>query len=217
MRHPRFSPACRVFRGGPRSPPRAPFRCGPRSPRRKSIRRKARRRSRRVWKERATLAGKTVILRGKVVKFNGGILGVNWIHIQDGTGTAADANQRRHGDERGRDQGRRHHGTGTVAAISGRATSIRFIERHDRHLAGIEDAGVAALLRCSGHRRYGRTGIARLESSADAADGDVCRIRRSGRPLVPRNAARRLAGRLFRADVPGDCARVQPAVDRTRL
>jgi hypothetical protein len=44
-----------------------------------------------VWKGRATLSGKTVTLRGKVVKFNPGILGVNWIHIQDGSGTAADA------------------------------------------------------------------------------------------------------------------------------
>jgi len=29
-------------------------------------------------------------VRGKVVKFNGGIMGRNWIHIQDGTGVAAD-------------------------------------------------------------------------------------------------------------------------------
>ena len=43
-----------------------------------------------VWKTRATLAGKTVTVRGKVVKFNGGILGVNWIHIQDGTGSEAE-------------------------------------------------------------------------------------------------------------------------------
>jgi hypothetical protein len=43
-----------------------------------------------LWKGRATLAGKRVTVRGKVVKFNGGILGVNWIHIQDGTGRAAD-------------------------------------------------------------------------------------------------------------------------------
>ncbi len=43
-----------------------------------------------VWKGRASLAGKTVTVRGKVVKYNGGILGVNWIHLQDGTGTAAD-------------------------------------------------------------------------------------------------------------------------------
>ncbi len=43
-----------------------------------------------VWANRKTLAGKTVSVRGKVVKFNGGILGRNWIHIQDGTGAAAD-------------------------------------------------------------------------------------------------------------------------------
>ncbi len=43
-----------------------------------------------VWATRTSLAGKTVTVRGKVVKFNGGILGVNWIHLQDGTGKAAD-------------------------------------------------------------------------------------------------------------------------------
>jgi hypothetical protein len=43
-----------------------------------------------VWKTRTALAGKTVTVRGKVVKYNGGILGVNWIHLQDGSGTAAD-------------------------------------------------------------------------------------------------------------------------------
>ena len=32
------------------------------------------------------LAGKTITVRGKVVKFNAGILGRNWIHLQDGTG-----------------------------------------------------------------------------------------------------------------------------------
>ncbi|HZT78366.1 MAG TPA: hypothetical protein VFA27_17055 [Vicinamibacterales bacterium] len=43
-----------------------------------------------VWKTRTALAGKTVTVRGKVVKFNGGILGVNWIHVQDGTGKEAE-------------------------------------------------------------------------------------------------------------------------------
>src|SRR4051812_47969711 len=43
-----------------------------------------------VWKTRTALVGKKVTVRGKVVKYNGGILGVNWIHLQDGTGTAAD-------------------------------------------------------------------------------------------------------------------------------
>lgn len=36
----------------------------------------------------AALDGQTVTVRGKVVKFNEGILGRNWIHIQDGTGDA---------------------------------------------------------------------------------------------------------------------------------
>jgi hypothetical protein len=44
----------------------------------------------RVWADRKSLAGKTVTVRGKVVKFNGGIMGRNWIHIQDGSGAAAD-------------------------------------------------------------------------------------------------------------------------------
>ncbi|MCX6544657.1 MAG: OB-fold nucleic acid binding domain-containing protein [Acidobacteria bacterium] len=43
-----------------------------------------------VWTKRKTLGGKTVTIRGRVVKFNGGILGVNWLHLQDGTGTAKD-------------------------------------------------------------------------------------------------------------------------------
>lgn len=34
----------------------------------------------------ATLAGKQVAVRGKVAKFTGGIMGKNWIHLQDGTG-----------------------------------------------------------------------------------------------------------------------------------
>ena len=43
-----------------------------------------------VWTDRKGLAGKTVTVRGKVVKFNGGILDRNWLHLQDGTGKAAD-------------------------------------------------------------------------------------------------------------------------------
>jgi hypothetical protein len=39
-----------------------------------------------IWANRKALAGKAVTVRGKVVKFNGGIMGRNWIHIQDGTG-----------------------------------------------------------------------------------------------------------------------------------
>lgn len=37
------------------------------------------------------LKGKNVTVRGKVVKFNANILGKNWIHIQDGSGTGSAA------------------------------------------------------------------------------------------------------------------------------
>ncbi len=38
-----------------------------------------------VNKDKASLAGKTVKLKGKVTKYNGGIMNRNWLHIQDGT------------------------------------------------------------------------------------------------------------------------------------
>ena len=38
-----------------------------------------------VNKDRKSLVGKTVKIRGVVTKYNGGIMGKNWIHIQDGT------------------------------------------------------------------------------------------------------------------------------------
>jgi hypothetical protein len=41
-----------------------------------------------VWTKRTTLAGQSVTVRGKVVKLNEQILGRNWIHLQDGSGTA---------------------------------------------------------------------------------------------------------------------------------
>lgn len=36
----------------------------------------------------AEFAGKDIAVRGRVVKFNAGIMGSNWIHIQDGSGAA---------------------------------------------------------------------------------------------------------------------------------
>jgi hypothetical protein len=39
-----------------------------------------------IFAKNKDLHGKTVRVRGKVVKFNPGIMGKNWIHIQDGTG-----------------------------------------------------------------------------------------------------------------------------------
>lgn len=41
-----------------------------------------------VYAASAKLGGKPVKVRGKVVKFNANILGKNWLHIQDGTGSA---------------------------------------------------------------------------------------------------------------------------------
>ena len=37
---------------------------------------------------KATLAGKTISAQGKVVKVNNGIMGRNFVHVQDGTGDA---------------------------------------------------------------------------------------------------------------------------------
>ncbi len=39
---------------------------------------------------KAELAGKEITLRGKVVKYNAQIMGKNWLHVQDGSGDAAD-------------------------------------------------------------------------------------------------------------------------------
>jgi hypothetical protein len=36
------------------------------------------------------LKNKTVVVRGKVVKFTPGVMGKNWVHIRDGSGSAAD-------------------------------------------------------------------------------------------------------------------------------
>jgi hypothetical protein len=41
-----------------------------------------------VWAEKASLVGKTVTIRGVVVKYNDGVMGRNWMHLQDGSGDA---------------------------------------------------------------------------------------------------------------------------------
>ena len=41
-----------------------------------------------IYAASATLAGQSVTVRGKVVKYNANIMGKNWVHIQDGTGSA---------------------------------------------------------------------------------------------------------------------------------
>lgn len=40
-----------------------------------------------VYAASAKLAGQSVTIRGKVVKYNANIMGKNWVHIQDGTGS----------------------------------------------------------------------------------------------------------------------------------
>lgn len=39
-----------------------------------------------VFTRRSELVGTELVIRGEVVKFNSGIMGTNWLHIQDGTG-----------------------------------------------------------------------------------------------------------------------------------
>jgi len=43
-----------------------------------------------VWKQREALSGSIVTVRARVVKANYEIMGVNWYHLQDGSGTGAD-------------------------------------------------------------------------------------------------------------------------------
>ena len=45
-----------------------------------------------VYAQRGQLKEKPVTIRGKVVKYNEGIMGRNWIHIRDGSGTAGKDN-----------------------------------------------------------------------------------------------------------------------------
>ncbi|MBE0597399.1 MAG: hypothetical protein IH614_09025 [Desulfuromonadales bacterium] len=41
-----------------------------------------------IFTNKEQLAGQDVVLRGKVVKFSPEIMGKNWLHVQDGTGSA---------------------------------------------------------------------------------------------------------------------------------
>lgn len=40
-----------------------------------------------IYAQKTQLAGKKTAVRGKVVKYNAGIMGKNWIHLKDGTGS----------------------------------------------------------------------------------------------------------------------------------
>jgi hypothetical protein len=41
-----------------------------------------------LWTEKSNLVGKSVTIRGVVVKATNGVMGKNWIHLQDGSGDA---------------------------------------------------------------------------------------------------------------------------------
>lgn len=43
-----------------------------------------------IVKQSVALKDKPVLVRGKVVKVNAGIMGKNWLHLRDGSGSAAD-------------------------------------------------------------------------------------------------------------------------------
>ncbi len=42
-----------------------------------------------LWRDKEQLASTTVSVRGVVVKYNAAVMGKNWLHLQDGTGNAA--------------------------------------------------------------------------------------------------------------------------------
>ena len=44
-----------------------------------------------VWAQRAQLVGQVISVRGKVVKYTPGVMGRNWVHLQDGSGAADDS------------------------------------------------------------------------------------------------------------------------------
>lgn len=39
-----------------------------------------------LYADKTDFSGKEILVRGKVVKFNPGVMGKNWIHLRDGTG-----------------------------------------------------------------------------------------------------------------------------------
>lgn len=45
-----------------------------------------------IYAQKAALKEKSVTIRGKVVKYNAGIMGRNWVHLRDGTGAAGKDN-----------------------------------------------------------------------------------------------------------------------------
>ena len=56
--------------------------------------------------KRTELKNKTVVVRGKVVKYTADVLGMNWVHLRDGSGSAKDKTNDVLRDDQGPDQGR---------------------------------------------------------------------------------------------------------------
>ena len=181
-------PARRPPRPWPRStppPPAARPTCGDESPRRSPSRRPPGPDGRtvaQVFAERVALKGKTVSVRGKVVKFNGGIMGRNWIHLRDGSGSRGEEGQRphRHDDRRGRGRRRRHR-DGRRRHRQGLRGGLR-LPRHRRELEGRQ---VAAGSRGDARAGYGRK--RRASSGGRRGQADSGRGKRRSRNRATRS------------------------------
>ena len=110
---------------------------------------------------KATLTGKTVLVRGQVVKVNSGILGKTWLHLQDGSGSAVERHQRHPRDHEGRRRRRRRRaGQGHRAHRRDRGSGLR-LRGADRRRGGAQVARAqprGASRRSTAHRHRRRTG-----------------------------------------------------------
>ncbi len=91
-----------------------------------------------VWAKQDGLAGKTVTVRGKVMKYNGGILDRNWLHIQDGSGNAKDGTN----DLAVTTQGAAR--VGDIVTVSGKLTRNKDIGSGYSFKVILEDATIVA-------------------------------------------------------------------------
>ena len=102
-----------------------------------------------VFAQKDQLAGKNVLVRGKVVKVSPGIMGKNWVHVRDGTGPTG---QRPHGHDRRRAK------VGDTVLVTGRSPEQGF--RHGlpvrRHRRGRRrEGGVVGHMMTAWRRRPG--------------------------------------------------------------
>ncbi|HVO09249.1 MAG TPA: hypothetical protein VMX54_00735 [Vicinamibacteria bacterium] len=90
-----------------------------------------------VFVQRAELNDKTVAVRGKVVKFLPGIMGRNWLHLRDGSGSAAAK------DDDLTVTTAATAAVGEVVLVRGTAHSDRDFGAGYRYLAIVEDATIS--------------------------------------------------------------------------